>query len=138
MNGRTATMLLLAASALAGGCTAQGSHFERIYTPPDKSVIYVYRPYNYAGSLIRPAVTCGDETAQIAPGAYHAFIVPAGSVTCTAATHTTDEVEVPPQSRIYYIKEEIGWGLLIGNPHLEPMDTDAAQTEIRKCCVEQP
>ena len=131
-------LIILAAAAIAGGCAAQGSRFERVYTPPDSSVIYVYRPYNFGGSLIRPAVTCGGETARIAPGAYHAYIVPMGPVTCSAATHTIDEVSVPPHSRVYYIKEQIGWGPLIGNPHLEPMDADSAQIEIQTCCVEQP
>ncbi|MGH7932044.1 MAG: hypothetical protein ACREQN_02635 [Candidatus Binataceae bacterium] len=103
-------------------------------------MIYVYRPYSYGGSLLVPPVTCDEDTARIGPGGYHAFVVPAGQqIVCTVqGGETTDEVEIDAQPRVYYVKEEIGWGVLTGHPHLDPIDTDQAHTEIQKCCVEQP
>ena len=128
-------ILCCAAPILLGGCAVQGRSFEKAYSPPGDAVIYVYRPYNYAGSLLRPSVTCGEGTARIGPGGYHAFIVPAGHVVCSVQTETADEVEIDAQPRVYYIREEIGWGVLTGHPHLNPIDTDKAQTEIQTCCV---
>jgi len=100
-------------------------------------VIYVYRPYSYGSSALRPAVTCGEDTARIGPGGYHAFIVPAGDkVVCSIQTDTADEVEFQTERRSYYVREELGWGLLTATPHLNPVDTDVAQTEIQSCVLE--
>jgi hypothetical protein len=131
-------ILFCAVLTLMIGCAVQGRPFEKASAPPGNAVIYVYRPYSYAGSLLRPSVTCGEETARIGPGGYHAFVVPAGQVVCSAQTETADQVEIRAEPRVYYIREEIGWGVLTGHPHLNPMDTDEAQTEIQKCCVQEP
>lgn len=133
-------IVLCVASASTCGCAVQGRSFERASVPAGDAVIYVYRPYSYAASLLRPAVTCGDESARIGPGGYHAFIVAAGyPVVCSVQEETTDRVEINAEPHVYYIREEFGWGVLRGHPHLNPMDADTAQTEIRTCCVlEQP
>ena len=109
--------------------------------PPAESVIYVYRPYHYAASLLRPPVTCGDDTARIGPGGYHVFLVPAGEKTnCSVQwTESSDQVEIDGGRRVYYIREEFGWGVRTGHPHLNPVDSDQANNEIQQCCVqEQP
>jgi hypothetical protein len=125
--------IFLAASFF--GCAAQGTPFVKAKPASDEQVIYVYRPYSYFGSLLKPSVTCGDETARIGPGGYHAFVVPAGKVMCSAETETADEVEITADPRVHYIREEFGWGRMIGHPHLNPIDHDVAQTEIQSCCV---
>jgi hypothetical protein len=120
------------------GCAVQGQPFEKLPSQPRQAVIYVYRPYNYADSLLQPAVTCGDDTARIGPGGYHAYVVPAGHVVCNVETETADAVEIDAEPHAYYIKEEIGWGVLTGHPHLNPIDNDKAQDEIQTCCVQEP
>lgn len=130
--------VLLLTQIFAAGCAVQGRPFERAYLPPGTAVIYVYRPYSYAGSLLRPSVTCGEDTARIGPGGYHAFVVGTGTVVCSVQAETTDEVEIQAEPRVYYIREEIGWGVMSGHPHLNPIDTDTAQSEIQTCCVSEP
>jgi hypothetical protein len=122
---------------LCCGCAVQGSPFNKLQVPADESIIYVYRPYHYAASLLRPPVTCGDDMARIGPGGYHVFAVPAGEKTeCSVqSTETSDKVEIDGGKRIYYIREEIGWGVLSGHPRLEPIDGDQAKSEIAHCCV---
>jgi len=138
MNDRRLSVLILAASLFTNACAAQGLPFEKVPPSANHATIYVYRPYSYAGSLLKPSVTCGEETARIGPGGYHAFIVPTGHLVCSVETETADAVELDADPRAYYIKEEIGWGLLIGHPHLNPIDTDQAQSEIQSCCVQEP
>jgi hypothetical protein len=76
---------------------------------------------------------------RIGPGGYHAFIVPAGQkVTCSIHTDSTDEVEIRTDARVYYIREDLGWGKFTGQPHLNPIDNDKAQTEIQSCVQEEP
>jgi len=130
--------LLGAIAIFTAGCAVDGDPFEKITSPPGNAVIYVYRPYSYAGSALRPAVTCGEDTARIGPGGYHAFVVPAGEkVVCSIQTDAgNDEVEFQTERRSYYVREELGWGWLTATPHLNPVDTDQAQTEIQSCKLE--
>lgn len=140
MTRKLAALLFYGAIAMTMGCwAAQGKPFERVPPPSAHAVIYVYRPYAYGSSALRPDVTCGEDTVRIGAGGYHAFIVPAGQkVTCSVHTDSTDEVEIHTDARVYYIREELGWGWMTGQPHLNPVDTDAAQTEIQSCVQEEP
>ena len=133
------TIMLLAIVTAASGCAVQGPAFEKVSPPPEHAVIYVYRPYSYFSSLLVPPVTCGEETARIGPGAYHAFVVPTGKVTCyVPGGETADEVETRAEPHAYYVKEDFENGLSTGHPHLNPIDTDKAQTEIQSCVQEAP
>ena len=138
MNRLARAIAAGASIAMLSGCAVQGRPFEKAPLRSNDQVIYVYRPYSYFGSLVRPSVTCGEETARIGPGGYHAFVIPQGKVMCSVETETADEVGIPAEPRTHYIREEIGWGVLIGHPHLNPVDDDVAQMEIQRRCVEQP
>jgi hypothetical protein len=149
MNRQVAALLFGTTTLFIAGCAVQGRPFEKASAPPDNAVIYVYRPYHYGSSLLRPAVTCGEDSARIGPGGYHAFVVPSGheKIVCSVeGAETGDQVEIDPQTRVYYIREEFGWGVLSGHPHLNPVDTDQAHTEILDCfwfrhsspCVQEP
>ncbi|MBV8772093.1 MAG: hypothetical protein JO166_07170 [Deltaproteobacteria bacterium] len=139
MKQRVALAAFIFIPALCGSCAVQGSPFNKTAAPPGEAVIYVYRPYHYAASLLRPPVTCGEDMARIGPGGYHVFTVPAGEKTeCSVQwTETSDQVEIDGGKRVYYIREEIGWGVLSGHPHLDPVDADQAKSEIQQCCVEE-
>jgi hypothetical protein len=132
---RTAAVL----SIFAAGCAVQGAPFEKSALKANEQVIYVYRPYSYFSSALQPAVTCGEETARIGPGGYHAFVLPPDKVTCSVETSETgDDVEFQADSRVHYLREEIANGVWTGHPHLNPIDNDLAQSEIQSCCVQQP
>jgi hypothetical protein len=131
-------IILYAAAICLSSCAAQGRPFEKVSPPPNHAIIYVYRPYHYGSSLLKPPVKCAGESAIIGPGAYHAFVVTPGKVVCSVSEETMDQVEIDAEPRAYYIREEFGWGLWRGHPHLNPMDADSAHDEIAKCCVEQP
>jgi hypothetical protein len=135
---RLPLMVACIVTTIAAGCAVQGRPFEKASLQSHDQVIYVYRPYSYFGSLVRPSVTCGEETARIGPGGYHAFVVPAGKALCSVETETADEVEITADPRVHYLREEIGWGAMIGHPHLNPIDHDLAQSEIQNCCVAEP
>ena len=131
-------VLLLGLSLLTAGCAAQGKPYERANAPANTATIYVYRPYSFFGSLMHPTVRCGNQSAVIEPGGYHAFVVPAGRVTCSTSTETADLLDIDADPRFYYVRERMGWGLLVGRPELNPVDDDQAQSEIQSCCVQQP
>jgi hypothetical protein len=127
------------AAVIAAGCAVQGQPFVKQTPVAGQAQVYIYRPYNFAGSLLRPPVVCGDSVARLGPGGYQVFTVPAGTVTCRTETETADAVEFDARpGGVYYHKEDIGWGVSIGHPHLYPIDSDKAQTEIQQCCVLEP
>ncbi len=131
--------IVLSLALLAAGCAVTGQTFQRQTAPPGEAEIYIYRPYSFAGSLLRPPVVCGDSVARLGPGGYQVFKVQPGTVTCHTETETADEVEFDTRpGGVYYLKEDIGWGVSIGHPHLYPMDSDKAQSEIQGCCVLEP
>jgi hypothetical protein len=85
------------------GCAVQGRPFEKAFAPFGNAVIYVYRPDHYGSSLLRPAVTSGEDSARIRPGGYHAFLVPTGSepILCSIErAETADQVEIDPHTRL--------------------------------------
>ncbi len=138
MRGR-GILLWLAVALIAAGCAVAGQSFEKQTAPPSEAEIYIYRPYSFAGSLLRPPVVCGDSVARLGPGGYQVFKVQPGTVTCHTETETADEVEFETRpGGVYYLKEDIGWGVSIGHPHLYPIDSDQAQSEIQQCCVLEP
>jgi len=57
MSRWLSAFLLCVVTIVAIGCAVQGKPFERASSPPGNAVIYVYRPYSYYSSLIRPAIT---------------------------------------------------------------------------------
>jgi hypothetical protein len=131
---------LLFLAAIAAGCAVTGTPFQRAEAPSGNAIIYVYRPYHYGSSLLRPSVTsvtCGNETARIGAGGYHAFVVPAGKVVCSLEWWDRRRDEIDAAAHVYYIREEFGWRWLTGHPHLNPIDTDAAHDEIQTCCVSE-
>jgi hypothetical protein len=130
--------IALALVLLCDACAAQGKKFEPANAPSNDAIIYVYRPYSFFGSLIHPVVRCGNQSAEIGPGGYHAFVVPPGHVTCSSGTETVDQLDIDAEPRVYYVRQRIGWGLMIGRPQLNPIDTDEAQAEIQSCCVREP
>jgi hypothetical protein len=139
MNYSVEIMGAILISALGSSCAVGGAPFNKANIPPGESVIYIYRPYHYAASLLRPPVTCGEDTARIGPGGYHVFLVPAGEKTeCSVQwTENSDQVEIDGGRRVYYIREEFGWGLLSGHPRLNPVDADQAKGEIEQCCKQE-
>jgi hypothetical protein len=133
---KIAACLIIGLVAAVSGCAVQGAPFSRATAPSGDATLYVYRPYHYESSLLRPPVTCGDDTARIGPGGYHVFFVAPGKVVCRiAGGETVDETEIDAVPGVYYIREEIGWGVLTGHPHLNPIDSDTAHDEIDSCCV---
>jgi hypothetical protein len=139
VNHRITIAAFILVSALCCSCAVQGEPFNKTAVPAGEAAIYVYRPYHYAASLLRPPVTCGEDMARIGPGGYHVFMVPAAEKTeCSVQwTETSDQVEIDGGKRVYYVREEIGWGVLSGHPHLNPIDADQAKSEIQQCCVQE-
>jgi hypothetical protein len=130
----------LVAALVFVGCAAQGTSFQPAQSAGGNATVYVYRPYSVLGSGLRPTVFCNDSSVQIGPGGYHAFEASPGPVRCHVETVNSAEIEINAAAGgVYYVKEQLGWGMVVGIPHLYPMDTpadlDKARAEIQACSL---
>jgi hypothetical protein len=133
MSCLTLTMVLGGA-----GCAASGPAFQKIAVPDGKSVIYAYRPSTLIGGAIRPAVQCGSSSIVLSRGGYHPFVVDPGTVLCSASTEATSEVNVDAKpGEENYVREKIGVGFFVGRPHLQVMDKETGEQEVRECKLQE-
>ncbi len=60
---------------------------EKIYIPPNKSLLYIVRPSRYGGSANRYKISIkGRHAADMATGTYFSYLVPSGNVDVSADT----------------------------------------------------
>lgn len=120
------------------GCSAHGPAWQEAQLPASRSVIYVYRPYAFAGSALRPTVNCGEGPGiALSPGGYHLFVVEAGSVACEAQSIASSAVTIKVEAgQQYYVREELDWGLVVGGPRLFVVGQDIGRSEIQECKLE--
>ena len=130
----TCALALGALSVILAGCGAQGDEYQPRPVPAEKSVVYIYRPYQVLGSSATPMVTCGHETIEMEPGGYYAFEQDIGPVTCTAAS--AEKVEYKFDARPgeqYFIREDVDTVTQGGHTHFKLMRADIATDEIKDC-----
>ncbi|HZP46706.1 MAG TPA: hypothetical protein VFB15_13740 [Candidatus Binataceae bacterium] len=136
---------LIIGAILAGCASAQGPAFA-----PKKSllgsVIYVYRPdntvlitYPLEGVVNVPMlVVCGNDSASLDPGGYHAFTVGPGVTSCSSLSAESSAVLriSAEEGKSYFVKGSLGPGFYAPHPQLKLVSTDAAPTGIQQCALE--
>jgi hypothetical protein len=119
---------------MLAGCGVQGDEYQPRKVPAEKSVVYIYRPYNALGSSATPMVTCGQETIEMEPGGYYSFEQQSGPVTCTAASETKLEYKFDARpGEQYFIREDVDTVTEGGRTHFKLMRADIAADEIKDC-----
>lgn len=132
-------LMFSAALALAlTGCTLRGQAYQPMQVPSSLSVIHVYRPYHFYGSLITPQVTCAHESVDLKPGAYVSYYAHSGPVTCTASTEAKSQFRFDAKpGEQYFVREEIVPGNIVGRVHFTLVHPEVAREEIEKCRQQQ-
>lgn len=127
------TFGLGAVCALLAGCGVNGEEYQPRPVSAEKSVIYIYRPYQVLGSSAAPMVTCGHDSIEMEPGGYYSFENEIGPVTCSAANsdYKAAKAELKFEARPgeqYFIKEDVD-----GGAHFKLMDAAVGSEEIKEC-----
>ncbi|MGB8413770.1 MAG: hypothetical protein WCE23_13190 [Candidatus Binatus sp.] len=132
---RTLTTILAGAVCMMlAGCGAPGEPYQPMATPASRSVIYLYRPYEFLGSEATPMITCGHESIELAAGGYYAFVEDSGPVTCAAATDTKTELKFDARAgEQYFIREDVEPVGLGSHVQLSLMNAAVAGDEIKEC-----
>jgi hypothetical protein len=128
MLARFAAAALLAPLA---GCFLAGDSYQPEPVPAARAIVYVYRPYTILGSQTFPMVTCGKESLEIDDGAYRAFIVETGPLTCSTMSGDSP-VEVKFEARAgeqYFIRENVS----SASVKLTKMTAKTGESEIQDC-----
>jgi hypothetical protein len=117
-----------ACALLLAGCFLAGESYEPVAVPAARAVVYVYRPYGILGSQTFPMVTCGKESIEIDPGAYHAFIVDTGPLACSAGPNAEVKFEARVSEQ-YFIRENVS----SASVQLTMVSAKSGQDEIQEC-----
>jgi len=119
--------------AILAGCV-QGEAYQPLPVPVAKSVIYLYRPYNFYSAAIAPMVTCGQESIEMEAGGYYSFVNDTGPVTCAATNEASTPLKFDAHpGQEYYVKEEVSPGNLAGRTQFTLMSTEGGRGEIASC-----
>ena len=70
-----APILAAAICVMLAGCGAQGGEaYQPRPIPASKSLIYIYRPYEFLSSQSTPMITCGHESIELEAGGFYEFL----------------------------------------------------------------
>ena len=117
------------------GCAVQGPAYQQAEAPPAKSVVYLYRPYNFWWQTGLLAVHCGDDSVVLRFGGYHKFTLDPGPIKCSANNGIRSAtVEIDAQAgETYFVRESVVPDSLIGYRLLTLKSAEEAQAEIEQC-----
>ncbi len=121
-------LALAACVLILTGCFLGGESFQPVPLPAARAVVYVYRPYSILGSQSSPLITCGKESIEIDPGAYHAFVVDTGPLACSAGANAGLNFEARAGEQ-YFIRENVS----TANGQLAMMSAKTGEDEIQEC-----
>ena len=129
--------LVLSSFLLMTGCiTTLGPAYSEIDQIPDNvGLIYFYRPSAlYQGGLSFDVKTGETVITSLKNGGYFPYFSPPGEKEFWAKTETKSSVTLDIKAgQIYYIKGEVGVGILVSRPHLMVVAPEIAEKEIAKC-----
>ena len=131
-----ARTLLRFAPVLALVACASGAPFQPIPAqPPEKAVIYVYRPANLIGAgVVYTVMAGGRPLVKLEPGGYIALVEDARAMEFTAKTEAETSITLDlAAGETYYLKGGVGPGFVVGRPKLTLVDDTVGASEIQKC-----
>jgi hypothetical protein len=127
------SLLLL---TLLSGCANLGPVYTKVdMVPPNKGLVYIYRPGSFVGGGISYDVKVGDApVTTLYNGGYFPYFSNPGEVEFWAKTETKSAVTLDVKAgETYFIKGTIGVGFLMGRPHLLVVPNDLGAKEIADC-----
>jgi len=134
---RTVILSVLLVSILAlSSCATLGPAYQKVEKiPKDMGLVYIYRPRHFGGGGLTYDVKVGEDViVSLYNGGYYPYFAKPGATEFWAKTETKSSVSlVVKPGRTYYIRGTVGFGLLIGRPHLEIVPPSVGEKEIRDC-----
>ena len=127
---------IVAICGVGAGCGVQGEAYQARPVPVSKSVIYLYRPYNFYASAIVPVVTCGQESIELEAGGFYSYALDPGPVLCSATTDTSTQLKFDTHpGEEYYVKEDVSAGNLgsSGSAKFTLVSSAVGRDEIANC-----
>lgn len=127
------SLLLL---TLLSGCASLGPVYQKVdVVPPNKGLVYIYRPSSFVGGGVSYDVKVGEApVATLYNGGYYPYFSNPGEVEFWAKTESKSAVTLDVKTgETYFVKGTIGVGLLVGRPHLMVVPNEVGAKEIADC-----
>lgn len=129
--------LLLTLSLLVSGCiTTLGPVYSKVDQIPDNvGLIYFYRPAAlFSGGLSYDIKSGETVITTLKNGGYFPYFAVPGEKEFWAKTEVKSSVTLDVKAgQTYYVKGEVGVGILIARPHLMVVAPEIAEREIAHC-----
>jgi hypothetical protein len=129
--------LFLSSFLLMTGCiTTLGPTYSKVEKIPDNvGLIYFYRPSAFfSGGLSYDVKTGETVITTLKNGGYYPYFSPPGEKEFWAKTESKSSVTLDVKAgQTYYIKGEVGVGILVARPHLMVVAPEIAEKEIAAC-----
>jgi hypothetical protein len=99
------------------------------------AVVYSYRDAAFVGGGVRYTVNAGAEPiVKLVPGGYYGYLAEPVETEFSAKTEATSSITVDLEpGETYYLKGDVGVGLLVGRPELTLVNPLQGAGEIRAC-----
>jgi hypothetical protein len=132
-------VLLLSAVSLLSGCASGPRYTPDTNAPRDKATVYIYRPSTFGAAITYPVSANGTELAVLPSHGYFVYYATPGETEFTAKTEAKTSVTLDTKAgETYYVKGSMGFGVLIGHPHLTQVTNDVGAKEIAGCKLVLP
>lgn len=128
--------LFLWLTIMHSGCASLGPVYEEVeVVPPNKGLVYIYRPSSFIGGGVSYDVKVGeDPIATLYNGGYYPYFSEPGEVEFWARTESKSAVTLDVEvGKNYFVKGTVGVGLLVGRPHLTIVSDEIGLAEIAEC-----
>lgn len=122
--------------ALLSGCASLGPAYQIVEAiPPEKGLVYIYRPSSFVGGGVSYDVKVGENPIiTLYNGGYYPYFSAPGEVEFWAKTESKSAVTLDVKAgETYFVKGTVGVGLLVGRPHLTVVDNGIGAVEIAGC-----
>jgi hypothetical protein len=135
-----APLVAVALSAAACFPAASGPPFHAVAAPKDMALVYIYRPDEERGRVVRYHVT-GKQgpIVWLIRGGYYAHLARPGETEFWADTNEHASVtEQLVAGKTYYLKGTVEQGAWFGRPELVFESAETARREIEQCVLLPP
>jgi len=122
--------------SLMSGCATKGPAFTKVENiPPNKGLIYIYRPSAFGGAAVKYTVHVKDKaTKRLTNGGYFPYFADVGENEVWAKTEAKSSVTLDVKAgQTYYVKGGVRMGFAVGRPDLAIVPESVGAAEVAEC-----
>jgi hypothetical protein len=132
-------LFLLVPALFLAACAATGAPFKRVTDiPPDKGVVYVYRPNSILGGAIHYDVHAANDEVicDLIRNGYCLYYAKPGELELWGKTESRSSITIDVKSgQEHFVKGGLSMGFMVGRPNFTATESKTALEEIAECVL---